>query len=172
VFLVPIYFYTQKMARDCLGDAHCAVVLVAWQIFERFGQEHSGNRRGRLHAVLRLAGLAQKLKSACIDGHLGWIVFPSLWLPPWRDPLRHRSGFLRFESFILGLHRRGRGILICVQELARFFSQWALIFFAGSVSFFFAGRLGICCHGAAIAILATRRWAALDPSCHRLRAGA
>ncbi len=163
VFLVPILFlYGRKWRPAALATLTAPVVLAAWQIFERFGT-------GAFPATVvagymqsyALQALAQKLKSAvALTGHLGWIVFPSLWLPPLAlIPAAIAAAFYDLNPLFWGSVTVGVGILVwCGRNWRDFLAQWVLIFFAGAVIVFFAGSARYLLPMALpVAILATRR---------------
>jgi len=108
-----------------------------------------------------LQALAQKVKSAvALTGHLGWIVFPSLWLPsPAAIPAAIGAAFYDPNPLFWGSIVVGAGILTwCARNWRDFLAQWVLIFFAGAVIVFFAGSARYLLPIALpIAILATRR---------------
>jgi hypothetical protein len=105
--------------------------------------------------------LTQKLKSAvALTGHLGWIVFPALWLPPLPSiPAAIGAALYDPNPLFWGSIAVGTGILIwCARNWRDFLAQWVLIFFAGAVIVFFAGSARYLLPIALpIAILATRR---------------
>jgi hypothetical protein len=163
VFLVPILFlYGRKWRAAALATLTAPVVLVGWQIFERLGT-------GAFPATVvagymqsyALQALAQKLKSAvALTGHLGWIVFPSLWLPPlFAIPAAIGAALYDPNPLFWGSIAVGTGILIwCARNWRDFLAQWVLIFFAGALVVFFAGSARYLLPIALpIAILATRR---------------
>src|SRR5260370_24906628 len=108
-----------------------------------------------------LEGLGKKLKSAVpLTGHLGWIVFPSLWLPPlFAIPAAIGAALYDPNPLFWGSIAVGTGILIwCARNWRDFLAQWVLIFFAGALVVFFAGSARYLLPIALpIAILATRR---------------
>src|SRR5580704_5134761 len=163
VFLVPILFlYGRKWRAAAWATLTAPVVLLAWQILERIGT-------GAFPATVlagymqsyALQALAQKLRSAvALTGHLGWIVFPSLWLPPLAAvPIAIGAAFYDLNPLFWGSIAVGAGILIwCARNWRDFLAQWVLIFFAGAVIVFFAGSARYLLPIALpIAILATRR---------------
>ena len=163
IFLIPILFlYGRKWRVAAWATLAAPVVLAAWQIFERIGT-------GAFPATVvagymqsyALQALAQKLKSAiALTGHLGWIVFPSLWLPPLAAvPVAIGAAFYDASPLFWGSVSVGAGILIwCARNWRNFLAQWVLIFFAGAVAVFFAGSARYLLPIALpIAILATRR---------------
>ncbi len=168
VFLVPILFlYGRKWRAAAWATLTAPVVLLAWQIFERLGT-------GAFPATVvagymqsyALQALTQKFKSAvALTGHLGWIVFPSLWLPPLAAiPVAIGAAFYDMNPLFWGSIAVGAGILIwCARNWRDFLAQWVLIFFAGALIVFFAGSARYLLPIALpITILATRgaslRW--------------
>jgi len=163
VFLVPILFlYGRKWRVAAWATLTAPVVLVAWQIFERLGTGAfpASVVAGYMQSYA-LQALAQKLKSAvALTGHLGWIVFPSLWLPSLAAiPVAIGAAFYDLNLLFWGSIAVGAGILIwCGRNWRDFLAQWVLIFFAGAVIVFFAGSARYLLPIALpIAILATRR---------------
>jgi hypothetical protein len=163
VFLVSILFlYGRKWRAAALATLTAPVVLLAWQVFERLGT-------GAFPATVvagymqsyALQGLAQKLKSAvALTGHLGWLVFPALWLPPLAAiPVAIGAAFYDLNPLFWGSIAVGAGILIwCGRNWRDFLAQWVLIFFAGAIIVFFAGSARYLLPVALpIAITATRR---------------
>ncbi len=179
VFLIPILFlYGRKWRAAAFATLTAPVVLAAWQIFERLGT-------GAFPATVvagymqsyALQALAQKLKSAtALTGHLGWIVFPSLWLPPLTAiPVAIGAALYDPSPLFWGSVAVGAGILIwCARNWRDFLAQWVLIFFAGALVVFFAGSARYLLPIALpIAILATRRArSALYPGRYPLRTDA
>jgi len=175
VFLVPILFlYGRKWRPAAWTTLTAPVVLIGWQVFERLGT-------GAFPATV-VAGymqsyglqvLSQKLKSAvALTGHLGWLVFPSLWLPPLTViPVAIGAAFYDASPLFWGSIAVGAGILIwCARNWRDFLAQWVLIFFAGAVVVFFAGSARYLLPIALpVAILATRRaglrWLQVAISC-------
>ena len=163
VFLVPILFlYGRKWRAAAWATLTAPVVLLAWQIFERLGT-------GAFPATVlagymqsyALQALVQKLRSAvALTGHLGWIVFPSLWLPPLAAvPIAIGAAFYDMNPLFWGSIAVGAGILIwCARNWRDFLAQWVLIFFAGALIVFFAGSARYLLPIAVpVAILAARR---------------
>ncbi|HTA72395.1 MAG TPA: glycosyltransferase family 39 protein [Bryobacteraceae bacterium] len=163
VFLVPILFlYGRKWRAAALATLTAPVVLLAWQIFERLGT-------GAFPATVvagymqsyALQALAQKLKSAvALTGHLGWIVFPTLWLPPLTAiPTAIGAAFYDMNPLFWGSIAVGAGILIwCARNWRDFLAQWVLIFFTGALIVFFAGSARYLLPIALpVVILATRK---------------
>jgi len=163
VFLVPILFiYGRKWRAAAFATLTAPVVLAAWQVFERLGT-------GAFPATVvagymqsyALQGLTQKLKSAvALTGHLSWIVFPSVWLPPLAAiPVAIGAAFYDPSPLFWGSIAVGAGILVwCARNWRDFLAQWVLIFFAGALVVFFAGSARYLLPIALpIAILATRK---------------
>ncbi len=137
-------------------------ILVAWQIFERLST--GALPAGLLANYLTTYGfeaLAQKLKSAvALTGHLAWIVFPTLSIPPLLAiPFAIGAAFYDLDPLFWASIAIGVGILIrCAQRWRDFLAQWVLIFFAGALVIFFAGSARYLLPIALpIAILATQR---------------
>jgi MFS family permease len=163
VFLAPIlYLYGRKWRPAALATLTAPAVLIAWQIFERLstGAFPATVVAGYMQSYA-LQALAQKLKSAvALTGHLGWIVFPTLWLPPlWAIPAALGAAFYDLHPLFWGSIAVGFGILIwCARNWRDFLAQWVLIFFAGALVVFFAGSARYLLPVALpVAILATRR---------------
>jgi hypothetical protein len=163
VFLVPILFlYGRKWRAAALATLTAPVVLVSWQLFERFttGAFPATVVAGYMQSYA-LQALAQKLKSAiALSGHLGWIVFPALWPPPLiAIPAAIGAAFYDLNPLFWGSVAVGVGILNwCARNWRDFLAQWVLIFFAGALVVFFAGSARYLLPIALpIAILATRR---------------
>lgn len=163
VFLVPILLlYGRKWRPAALATLTAPAVLIAWQIFERLG---TGTFPAAVVAgymqSYALQALEQKLRSAvALTGHLGWIVFPSLWLPPLITlPAAIGAAFYDPSPLFWGSIAVGIGILIwCARNWRDFLAQWVLIFFAGALVIFFAGSARYLLPIALpVAILATRR---------------
>jgi hypothetical protein len=163
VFLLPILFlYGRKWRAAAIATLTAPAVLLAWQVFERFGT-------GALPIAVSagymqsdgLQALAHKLKNAgALTAHLAWLVFPGLWLPSWMlIPVAVGAAFydpnpLFWASFTVGV-----GILVwCARNWRAFLAQWVLIFFAGAILLFYAGAARYLLPIALpVAILATRR---------------
>ena len=163
VFLVPILFlYGRKWRPAAVATLAPPVVLIAWQIFERLstGAFPANVVAGYMQSYA-LQALEQKLKSAvALTGHLGWLVFPSLWLPPLvAIPAALGAAIYDLNPLFWASIAVGVGILIwCARHWRDFLAQWVLIFFAGALIVFFAGSARYLLPIALpIAILATRR---------------
>ncbi len=163
VFLTPILFlYGRKWRTAALATLTAPLMLGAWQLFERWST-------GALPAAVLanylnswgFEALGQKLKSAvALTGHLGWIVFPGLWLPSVATiPFVAGAAFYDLSPLFWVSIALGAGILIwSARNWRDFLAQWVLIFFAGAVLVFFAGSARYLLPLALpVAILATRR---------------
>ena len=175
ILLLPIlWLYGRKWRTSWIALATPPLVFVAWQLFERLSS-------GALPATV-LAGymqsyhlqqFVQKLKNAvALTGHLGWIVFPTFWLPPLAAiPAAIGAAFYDVNPLFWGSIAIGAGILVwCVRNWRDFLAQWVLIFFAGALVIFFAGSARYLLPIALpVAILATRhvspRWRDIGFGC-------
>lgn len=163
VLLVPILFlYGRKWRSACIAAFTPIVAIFAWQIFERVST--GALPAGVLANYLTTYGfqvLAQKIKSAvALTGHLAWLVFPALWIPPlYALPFAIAAAFYDLNPLFWGSIAISAGILIwCARHWRDFLAQWALIFFAGALVIFFAGSARYLLPIALpIAILATER---------------
>jgi len=163
ILLVPILFlYGRKWRLARLAAFTPVAALFVWQIFERFST--GGLPAGILANYMSTYGLqvfAQKIKSAvALTGHLAWLVFPALWLPPlYALPFAIGAAFYDLNPLFWGSIAVGVGILIwCARHWRDFLAQWVLIFFAGALIVFFAGSARYLLPMALpIAILATQR---------------
>lgn len=163
VFLVPILFlYGRKWRAAAFATLTAPVVLIAWQVFERLstGAFPANVVAGYMRSY-GLQALEQKLKSGvALTGHLAWLVFPSLWLPPLLTiPAAIAAAVYDLNPLFWASIAVGVGILIwCARNWRDFLAQWVLIFFAGAVAVFFAGSARYLLPIALpVAILATRR---------------
>jgi hypothetical protein len=146
ILLVPILFlYGRKWRLARLAAFTPIAVLLAWNIFERLstGAAPAGVLVNYMSAY-GLQAFAQKVKSAvALTGHLAWIVFPALWIPPLYTLLGAfaiASAFHDWNPLFWGSFAVGVGILIwCGRHWRDFLAQWVLIFFAGALIIFFAG---------------------------------
>lgn len=167
ILLVPILFvYGRRWRPARLAALTPIAALLAWQVFERLST--GGLPAGILANYMTTYGLqvlAQKMKSAvALTGHLAWLVFPTLWIPPiYALPFAGAAAFgaafydlnpLFWASIAIGV-----GILIwCGRHWRNFLAQWVLIFFAGALVIFFAGSARYLLPIALpVAILATQR---------------
>lgn len=163
VLLTPILFlYGRKWRTAGLAALTPIAALGVWQLFERFstGALPAGLLAGYMQSYgLEVAG--QKLKSAvALTGHLAWLVFPTLWLPPLITlPVAIGAAFYDANPLFWASIAIGAGILIwCASHWREFPAQWVLIFFAGALVIFFAGSARYLLPIALpIAILATQR---------------
>lgn len=163
ILLVPILFlYGRKWGLACVAACTPVAVLLGWNIFERVST--GALPAGILANYMTTYGLqvfAQKVKSAvALTGHLAWLVFPTLWIPPlYALPVAAGAAFYDLNPLFWGSIAVGVGILIrCVRQWRDFLAQWVLIFFAGALVIFFAGSARYLLPIALpIAILATQR---------------
>lgn len=163
VLLVPILFlYGRKWRTARIAALTPIAVLVAWQIFERITT--GGLPAGMLAGYMSTYGFqvfAQKIRSAvALTGHLAWLVFPTLWIPPvFAIPFAIAAAFYDLNPLFWASIGIGVGILIwCARNWRDFLAQWVLIFFAGALVIFFAGSARYLLPIALpIAILATQR---------------
>ncbi len=175
VFLVPIlYLYGRKWRPAAVAALTTPAVLIAWQVFEfvSTGALPAGVFAGYAQSY-NLEAFAQKLKSAvALTGHLAWLVFPGLWLPPLVAlPAAVGAAFYDRNPIFWASIAVGAGILIwCARNWRDFLAQWILIFFAGALAIFFAGSARYLLPIALpVAILATRqagpRWLSVGLGC-------
>ncbi|HLG98977.1 MAG TPA: glycosyltransferase family 39 protein [Bryobacteraceae bacterium] len=163
IFLVPILFlYGRKWRTAALATLAAPAVLVGWQVFERLttGALPAGVLAGYLQSY-GFEALVAKLRSAgALTAHLGWLVFPILWIPPLLAlPLAIAAAFYDPNPLFWASIAVGVGILIwCARNWRDFLAQWVLIFFAGALAIFFAGSARYLLPIALpVAILASRR---------------
>jgi len=163
ILLVPILFlYGQKWRTARLAALTPIAALLAWNLFERLttGALPAGILANYM-STYGLQVLAQKVKSAvALTGHLAWLVFPTLWIPPlYALPFAVGAAFYDLNPLFWGSIGVGVGILIwCARHWREFLAQWVLIFFAGALVIFFAGSARYLLPMALpIAILATQR---------------
>jgi 4-amino-4-deoxy-L-arabinose transferase-like glycosyltransferase len=163
VLLVPILLlYGRRWRLSWIATLTPAVVLLFWQLYERLssGAMPASVLAGYMQTY-GFQALDQKLKNAvALTGHLAWMVFPSLWLPPLLAiPAAIGAAFYDWNPLFWGSIAMGVGILIwCVRNWRDFLAQWVLIFFAGALLIFFAGSARYLLPiGLPLAILATRR---------------
>lgn len=142
--LTPILLLYGRKWRAARFAAFMPIAaLGAWQLFERFstGALPAGVLAGYMQSYgLQVAG--QKLKNAAsLMGHLAWLAFPTLWLPPLiLLPVAIGAAFYDPNPLFWGSVAVGVGILIhCVRHWREFPAQWVLVFFAGALAIFFAG---------------------------------
>lgn len=148
ILLVPILFlYGRKWRMAQIAAFTPLAVLLAWNIFERLstGALPAGVLANYM-ATYGLQVLAQKMKSAvALTGHLAWLVFPALWIPPlsalpFAGIAAIGAAFYDLNPLFWGSIAVGVGILIwCARHWRGFLAQWVLIFFAGALVIFFAG---------------------------------
>jgi hypothetical protein len=167
VILTPILLlYAWKWGRKWrpawIAACSAPAIWGAWQLYERVSS-------GALPAQV-LAGYMQtyglqafepKIRNAiALTGHLAWVVFPGLWLPPLMTiPIAIAAAFYDLNPLFWASIAVGVGILIwCARNWRDFLVQWVLIFFASAVVGAFAGSARYLLPIALpIAILATRR---------------
>ena len=142
-------------------DAYCSFGLAAFRT--ALHRRAAGRVLAGYMQSYGLQVLSQKLKSAvALTGHLAWLVFPGLWLPPLvAIPAAVGAAVYDANPLFWGSIAVGVGILVwCAKNWRDFLAQWVLIFFAGAVVVFFAGSARYLLPIALpIAILATRQWA-------------
>jgi hypothetical protein len=163
IFLAPIVFlYGRKWRLARVAALTPVVILIAWQIFERFST--GALPAGVLANYLTTYGFeafAQKLKSVvALTAHLAWLTFPTLWIPPLTAiPFAAGAAVYDWSPLFWASIAIGVGILIgCIQRWRDFLAQWVLIFFAGALIVFFAGSARYLLPIALpIAILASQR---------------
>jgi hypothetical protein len=163
ILLVPILFLYGRKWRLARAAAFTPLaILIVWNIFERLST--GAMPTGVLASYLTTYGfeaLAQKIKSSvALTGHLAWLVFPTLWLPPLTAlPFAIGAAFYDYNPLFWASIAVGVGILIhCARRWRDFLAQWVLIFFAGALIVFFAGSARYLLPIALpIAILATQR---------------
>ncbi|HEX5229359.1 MAG TPA: glycosyltransferase family 39 protein [Bryobacteraceae bacterium] len=163
ILLVPILLLYGRKWRAAQAAALTPIaMLVSWQLFERAttGALPAGVLAGYMSSY-GLQVFAQKIKSAvALTGHLAWLVFPTLWLPPlYTIPVAIGAFFYDWNPLFWGSITVGVGILVsCARRWRDFLAQWVLIFFAGALVIFFAGSARYLLPIALpIAILATQR---------------
>ncbi len=167
MILTPILLlYAWKFARRWraawIAACTAPAVFAAWQVYERIS---SGALPAQVLAgymqTYGLQQLDQKIRNAvALTGHLAWLVFPGLWLPPLLTiPAAIAAAFYDLNPLFWASIAVGLGILIwCARNWRDFLAQWVLIFFAGALILFFAGSARYLLPIALpIAILATQR---------------
>ena len=175
VILAPILLlYGRKWRPAWIAALTAPAVIVVWQLYERFtsGALPAGVLAGYMQSYGFQAPV-QKLKNAvALTGHLAWLVFPALWLPPvWLIPVAVGAAVYDTNPLFWGSVTVGVGILIwCARHWRDFLAQWVLIFFAGALILFFAGSARYLLPIALpVAILATRiasrRWLKVGIGC-------
>ncbi len=167
ILLAYVWPRARKWRVSLIATLTAPAALLLWQLFE-------GLSSGALPAAV-LAGYMQTYGLQAIDhkiqnavaltGHLAWVVFPGLWLPPLLAiPAAVGAAFYDLNPLFWGSIAVGVGILIwCAQHWRDFLAQWVLIFFAAALAMFFAGSARYLLPLALpIAILASRyarrRW--------------
>jgi hypothetical protein len=163
ILLVPILFlYGRKWRLARIAAFTPIAILLGWNIFERLST--GAIPAGVLANYMSTYGLqvfAQKIKSAvALTGHLGWLIFPTLWMPPlYTILIAIGAAFYDWSPLFWGSIAIGASVLIwCGRHWRNFLSQWVLIFFTGALVIFFAGSARYLLPIALpIAILATER---------------
>jgi len=163
VLLVPILLlYGRRWRTSWMAVLTAPAVLLVWQLYERLssGAMPASVLAGYMQTY-GFQALDQKLKSAvALTGHLAWMVFPSLWMPPLLAlPAAIGAAFYDLNPLFWASIAIGVGILIwCARNWRDFLAQWVLIFFGGALLIFFAGSARYLLPIALpLAILATRR---------------
>ncbi len=162
ILLIYVWRWGRKWRTAWIATLTAPAVLIAWQLYERIssGALPAGVLAGYMQTY-GLQVLDQKLKNAvALTGHLAWIVFPALWLPPLVTiPAAIGAALYDPDPLFWGSIAVGLGILIwCARNWRDFLAQWVLIFFASALILFFAGSARYLLPIALpIAILATRR---------------
>lgn len=151
----------------CIATLTAPFVILLWQLYERVSS--GAAPAAVLSGYMQTYGwqsLQNKIQNAvALTGHLGWLVFPVVWLPPLgAAPPAIGALFYDPNPLFWGSIAVGAGILIWCAEHARdFLAQWILIFYAAALAIFFAGSARYLLPIALpIAILASRyarqRW--------------
>jgi hypothetical protein len=163
VLLVPILLlYGRRWRAAWMAALMPGVVFLFWQLYERLtsGSMPASVLAGYMQSY-GMQTVDQKLKSAvALTGHLAWMVFPSLWIPPLLAiPAAIGAAFYDLNPLFWGSIVIGVGILIwCARNWRDFLAQWVLIFFAAALLIFFAGSARYLLPIALpLAILVTRR---------------
>jgi hypothetical protein len=162
ILLLYAWQWGRKWRAAWIAACTAPVVLAAWSLYERFS---SGTLPAQVLAgymqTYGLQAFDQKIRNAvALTGHLAWIVFPGLWLPPLMTiPVAVGAAFYDLNPLFWASIAVGLGILIwCARSWRDFLAQWVLIFFASALILFFAGSARYLLPIALpIAILVTRR---------------
>jgi hypothetical protein len=162
ILLLYAWQWGRKWRAVWIAAGTAPVVLAAWSLYERFS---SGTLPAQVLAgYMQTYGLQtfdQKIRNAvALTGHLAWVVFPGLWLPPLMTiPAAIGAAIYDLNPLFWASITIGIGILIwCARNWRDFLAQWVLIFFASALILFFAGSARYLLPIALpIAILATRR---------------
>jgi len=162
ILLLYAWQWGRKWRAAWIAACTAPVVLAAWSLYERFS---SGTLPARILAgymhTYGLQAFDQKIRNAvALTGHLAWVVFPGLWLPPLMTiPAAIGAAFYDLNPLFWASIAVGLGILIwCARNWRDSLAQWVLIFFFSSLILFFAGSARYLLPAALpIAILATRR---------------
>jgi hypothetical protein len=162
ILLLYAWKWGRKWRARWIAPLTAPAVLIAWQIYERIS---SGAVPAQVLAgymqTYGLQTLEPKIRNAvALTGHLAWVVFPGLWLPPLMTiPAAIAAAFYDLNPLFWASIAVGLGILIwCARHWRDFLVQWVLIFFASAVVGAFAGSARYLLPIALpIAILATER---------------
>ena len=162
ILLLYAWQWGRKWRAAWIATCTAPVVLAAWSLYERFS---SGTLPAQVLAgymqTYGLQAFDQKIRNAvALTGHLAWIVFPGLWLPPLMTiPVAIGAAFYDLNPLFWASIAIGLGILLwCARKWRDFLAQWVLIFFASALILFFAGSARYLLPIALpVAILATRR---------------
>src|SRR4029077_20698313 len=105
--------------------------LLLWRLFERLssGALPASILAGYMQAY-GLQAIDHKIQNAAaLTGHLAWVVFPGLWLPPLLAiPAAAGAAFYDLNPLFWGSIAVGVGIPIwCGQHWRDFLAQWVLI---------------------------------------------
>ncbi len=162
ILLLYAWKWGRKWRAAWIATCTTPAVFIAYQLYERIS---SGALPAQVLAgymqTYGLQAFDQKIRNAvALTGHLAWIVFPGLWLPPLVTiPAAVGAAFYDLNPLFWASIAIGLGILIwCARNWRDFLAQWVLIFFAGALVLFFAGSARYLLPIALpIAILATQR---------------
>lgn len=162
--LVPILLlYSRRWRPGLIAAFTVPAVLGLWQLYER-------SSTGELPATV-LAGymqsyglqvLAQKAKNAAaLTAHLGWIVFPALWLRSLAAvPAALCAALVDWNPLFWASIAAGVGLLAhCIRHWRDFLCRVVLIFFTSALLIFFAGSARYLLPLALpVAVIATHRF--------------
>jgi hypothetical protein len=162
ILLLYAWKWGRKWRAAWIAACTAPAVFAAWQLYERIS---SGALPAQVLAgYMQTYGLQQfdqKIRNAvALTGHLAWIVFPGLWIPPLLTiPVAIGAAFYDWNPLFWASIAVGFGILFwCARNWRDFLAQWVLIFFAGALILFFAGSARYLLPIALpMAVLATQR---------------
>lgn len=162
ILLIYAWKWGRKWRAAWIATLTAPAVFIAYQLYERIS---SGALPAQVLAgymqTYGLQAFDQKIRNAAaLTGHLAWIVFPGLWLPPLVTiPAAIGAAFYDLNPLFWASIAVGLGILIwCARNWRDFLAEWVLIFFAGALVLFFAGSARYLLPIALpLAILATQR---------------